>query len=411
MLNLQFLWEEERTRRLFRTHLILFFIGGVLASIYALILPQSTAYRLPIILIPTLFTISCIPYYLLLNRPNPGVRFLIFTLQGQLAAAIFMALTGGFLGIVQFAPFMFLLFCVFELGETSTLILGCFSIITFTGIGLWGLLHLQKNLFQEYIYYTGSYILILVIEGRIGKEISLQIEAKQRLEQIDDLKNQFITLTSHYLRTPLTVIKGFSQIIQNSAQGEQRAQVDNLNLAVKQLGLLIEKFLTISEIEKGQAKVSKLPSDLNSLVGNTVNEFQIQARERGVTLDLKTSASPIARFNFDPIKIKEVISSLLDNAIKYNKPGGRVLLTLEDYQKEVLIKVTDTGVGIKRENLRNLFNTFSRGSLEQALRSDKPGVGLSLYLAKLIVEAHRGKISVSSKENIGSTFQFSLPKT
>lgn len=139
-MKLEFLWDEDKTRTLFKTHLVLFLIGGIVASIYTLLLPPNTQYRLVVILVPVLFTISCLFYLLLLERPRPGIRFLIFTLEAQFAAAIFMAVTGGFLGIVQFAPYMFLLFAVFELGTVSTLILGGFSILTFLGVLVFSLI-------------------------------------------------------------------------------------------------------------------------------------------------------------------------------------------------------------------------------------------------------------------------------
>ena len=129
--HIEFLWDEDKTRRLFKSHVILFLIGGVVATLFTLILPGDTPYHSGIIGIPFIFTLTSVLYLFLLPRPNPGFRFLLFTFESQLAVSIFMALTGGFLGIVQFAPYMFLLFAVFELGTQSTLILGSFSILTF----------------------------------------------------------------------------------------------------------------------------------------------------------------------------------------------------------------------------------------------------------------------------------------
>lgn len=410
-MKLEFLWDEDKTRKLFKTHLILFLVGSIVASIYTLLLPPSISYRLIIIAIPAIIAFSCLIFFLLLPKPNPGLRFLLFTLEAQLAAAIFMAITGGFLGIVQFAPYMFILFAVFELGVESTLILGVFSVLTFIGILIWNLsTGTEMNIFQHFFYYVGSYILIVAIEHNIGKELSLQFEAKKKLEQIDDLKNQFITLTSHYLRTPLTIIKGLvSEQEQSPINQQQKVRLLELDTNIRTLENMIEKLLTISAIEKGQAKIALLPSNLNNLLLGVVAEFTPQAQQQKIALIYQPSLQPIPQFPFDPVKLKTAISSLLDNAIKYNKPAGTVTVSTAFQKKWVVIQVADTGQGIKKDSLEYLFSTFNRGGFEVVLDFNKPGMGLSLYLTKLIVEAHGGKINVQTEEGLGSTFTITLP--
>jgi signal transduction histidine kinase len=412
MPKIAFLWDEEKTRSLFRTHLILFLVGGVLALFYTLILPPSTPYRLVIVAIPLLFTLSCLFYLLTLHRPNPGPRFLIFALEGQLAAAIFMALTGGFLGIVQFAPYMFLLFALFELGGNATVLLGIFSILTFIGIFIWSFFFKpEANLLQSFFYYVGSYTLILIVERNIGKELSLQFEARKRLEQVDDLKNQFITLASHYLRTPLTLIKGSASSLERENLGPaEMEKLRHIDTSVKQLELLVEKLLTLSSIEKGQAKVTPIRGDLCLLLRNLLIEFQPLAKEHQIGISFESSFQGMPAM-FDPTQFKDAISILIDNAIKYNKQGGGVTISLTEDAKKIYISVADTGIGLKKEQLADLFSTFNRGSLERALQMDKPGLGLSLYIAKLIIEAHLGSISVESQEGIGSKFTVTMPRT
>lgn len=410
MLPLDFLWDEEKTRKLFKTHLILFIIGGIVASIYTFLLPSNIPYRLAVILIPIIFTLSCVIYYLLLPKPNPGFRLLLFTLEAQLAASIFMALTGGFLGIVQFAPFMFILFAVFELGTTSTLILGIFSIVTFVGVFIWGLnFNPYPELSQDFFYYLGSYMLIVVIERNIGKELSIQFEAKRKLEQVDDLKNQFITLTSHYLRTPLTIIKGFVYNLENtSAKTQQTTNLKDVEETIHNLESLIENLLMISSIEKGQTKISPHPADLNQLLLKIVENFKQKALEHKILLELKNpQPSPI--FSFDPSKVNTAISNLVENAVEYNRVGGRVEISSQLQGSQVIVRVSDSGAGIKRDNLNNLFSPFSKGSMNEVLNFSHPGVGLSLYITKLIIEAHKGKISAYSEEGKGSVFTITLP--
>lgn len=412
-MKINYLWDEEKTRKLFKTHLILFLVGGLVASAYVLLLPLNSPNYPLILAIPLLFTLSCFIYLTLLNRPNPGVKLLIFTLEAQLAASIFMAATGGFLGIVQFAPYMFLIFAVFELGAEATVILGLFSICSFIAILLWMLLrNPQPNLLPEFFYYVGSYILILVIERNLGREISIQFEARKRLEEVDSLKNQFIALTSHYLRTPLTVIKSsIYQLQKSQANPEEQKGWSEVKTNISKLESLIEELLNISSIEKGQAKILPQLADLNKIVSDTVTGYQPVAKEHIVTLNLTLPPTSIPPFKFDPLEVKKALSSLIDNAIKFNRPGGKVDVVLRREGSLAKIELSDTGPGIKQELLENLFSPFNRGSMEQVLEFNKPGVGLGLYLVKLVADAHLGKIEVRSTEGQGSTFTLSLPIT
>ena len=406
---MQFLWDEEKTRKLFRSHLILFFVGGAVASIYTIFLPKNTPYYSLIVAIPVIFTASCPLYFLFLNRPNPGIRFLLFNLEAQLAASLFMALTGGFLGIVQFAPYMFLLFSVFQLGASATVILGIFAILTFIGVFLWSaVFQPTSNLLQEFLYYTISYGLIVLVERNIGNEISLQFEAKKRLEHVDDLKNQFITITSHYLRTPLAVIKGFvADLKTNPLPESEKKDVDAIELNTKRLEYLIEKFLTISLIEKGKIKLLKETADIDGLISSVIEEFQPFTKEKAITLSYK--GIPGLQASVDQSRLKEILASLLDNAIKFNSQNGQVTVSLVKNDTTIQIIVSDTGQGIPKDRLETLFSMFNRGGMDKTLQFDKEGMGINLYLSKLIIEAHNGTIAVASEEGKGTMFTITIP--
>jgi len=410
-MKLPFLWDEEKTRKLFQTHLILFFIGGIVAIAYTFLLPINTPYRLIINAVPILFTISCLIFFFTMHLPNPGIRLLIFTLIAQTAASVFMAVTGGFLGIVQFAPIMFLLFTLFELGPEATVILGIYSIFTFFGILIWTTLFSpEPNGLQHFLYFTISYALILYVERNIGKEISIQIEAKKQLQKIDDLKNQFMALTSHHLRTPLSIIKGYLSVLEKELESsQQKEDLNKVKVGTEQLEHVMAKFLVISSISGGETKVS-IPSDLNKLLFQIVEGFKVYAEREQVALSYQPSAQPII-IKMDPVRLNEAIAGLLENAIKFNKPLGKVIVSAEVDQKWVKISVVDNGIGIKQENLETIFSAFNRGDISQTLEFNKPGIGLGLYLAKLIVEAHHGKIEASSKLGEGSTFTITLPIT
>src|SRR3989338_5836605 len=338
-MKLSFLWDEDKTRRLFRTHLILFTIGAFVGFLYSLILVTDTPHRTILVAVPLIFLIS-IPFYLLtINRPNPGIRFLIFSLQSQLAASIFMAVSWGFLGIVQFAPYMFLVFTLFELGPTSAVILGIFSAITFVAIYIWtSMIQVQPNALADFLYYSISYVLIVVIARNLGNEISVQFEASRRIGQVDDLKNQFLAVTSHYLRTPISVIKGsVEEMSKQALSSDAKVDIENIKTSTAKLEALVEKFLKVSSIEKGQISITKWPGDLNNLLITIVNVLQPLAKAKSVTLIYQPA--PPLNFPFDPVNLKEALVSVIDNAIKFNRPGGQVIISLTRDKDNAIIQI------------------------------------------------------------------------
>jgi two-component system, OmpR family, phosphate regulon sensor histidine kinase PhoR len=411
-MKLSFLWDEEKTRKLFRTHLVLFSIGAFVGLFYSIFTAFDPALKPIIVAVPTIFVVT-IPFYILtLNRPNPGVRFFIFSLQSQLAASVFMAVTGGFLGIVQFAPYMFLVFTLFELGSSAASLLGIFSCLTFVAIFIWtSVLSPQPNALQDFLYYGVSYGLIVAVARNLGNEISIQVDAKNRLEEVDDLKNQFITLTSHYLRTPLTVIKGLTGELnkQTLPTDPQRKNIEGIETNVNELETLIEKFITISTIEKGKARIAPQTKDFGAFIKDTIAQIEPKARLQGVSIVATVPTTPI-NYTFDPYKLKDAVLVILDNAIKFNKPGGQVKVFVVSEQKDVKLIITDTGIGMKPEKIKDLFTSFNKGSITEALTTGKHGgIGIGLYLAKLIIDAHDGKIDVVSTVGQGSTFTITLP--
>ena len=252
--------------------------------------------------------------------------------------------------------------------------------------------------------------MILIIENNIGRELSLQFEAKKKLEQIDDLKNQFISLISPYLRTPMTSIKGcISEMEETPLSRPQKQDLRNLGMVTNGLENTIEKLLIISSIQRGHATVTLVPTDLNPLISEVVRVYQPIASSAKVTMEYQPLTMQPVKFSLDPLKMREVMISLIDNAVKYNQPGGFVKISVNSTIDKIQIQVTDSGQGVKKDHLSTLFSTFNIGGMDKVLHFDKQDMGLSLYLAKLIIEAHKGKIQVQSTEGQGAVFTVSLP--
>ncbi len=418
--KLEFLWDEAKTRQLNKVQQLLALSAAVAGSIYVVFLPNTNlALKIVLFIFAVLYALISLVNIIQINSTNPGYRLLFTNLLGQTLAVFFMAMTGGFHSIVQFAPFIFLLLAVFQLGDSAASLLGVYSIFTFIVLFFW--LFINKpappNLIIDFLLYFFIYFFIVLVMRSIGKELSLQIEAKKKLEQVDDLKNQFITLSSHYLRTPLSIIKGNISELQNfiyslpytKSQHDQRISLEHINLSIRELELLTDKFLTIASIERGETQILKLPADINKVVKKVVQEFEPLAKEQKVRLYLEPIIIALPEFSFDENKITDVLSYIVENSLSYNKVGGSSTVSLTKQDNYCLLRVTDTGIGIKKEDIETAFSAFNKGGMKNVLELNKPGIGLSLYLAKIIIEAHGGRIDVQSELGKGSIFTIYLP--
>ncbi len=231
-------------------------------------------------------------------------------------------------------------------------------------------------------------------------------------EQLEEMKMDFISMAAHELRTPITSIRGYLSVFiqENKAilNTEQMSLLTSINMAVDQLMSLIENLLSAAKIDRGVLNVSYEVIDWPKFVSDTVTVFQPRAKDKEITLEFVAPAGAVPQVKVDKVRITEVISNLLNNAVNYTEPGGIIKVTLEANSSEVITHITDSGKGIPPEALAQLFNKFFR--VTGAMEGGTKGTGLGLYIAKSIIELHHGKIwAESSGVGKGSTFSFSLP--
>lgn len=228
------------------------------------------------------------------------------------------------------------------------------------------------------------------------------------LKRVDQLKNEFIALTSHNLRTPLTSIKGYVAVISEirSLSGEDKIFIGKLSMQVGILEKLVEEVLSISSIGPGGIKLVFQPTNLGELISKTVREVELQSQAKAVTV--KTSITPkLPKVPVDINRLQQALRNLLENAIKFSPEKGIVTVTAILVGEEIVVKIKDQGIGIAEAEIPTLFQMFHRAT--DYLTSGYKGVGLGLYFCKLVIESHKGKIWVDSKKVDGTTFFFSLP--
>lgn len=234
--------------------------------------------------------------------------------------------------------------------------------------------------------------------------------ANEKLEQINRMKNEFISMVSHELRTPLTTIKGFVSIVLNEETGplnsQQRHFLETSDRAIDRLTLLVSDLLDISRIEAGQIKMQLRPIQLRELAQRISTSFAPQLKTQNLTLTIQVPEG-IPLVLADPDRILQVLDNLMSNAIKFTSQGG-ITISCQDKGDFVMVIVKDTGSGIAREEQDRIFDKFYQ--IKVGSGYPNKGTGLGLAIVKSIVESHRGKVWVESEPGQGAEFRFILPR-
>jgi len=254
-------------------------------------------------------------------------------------------------------------------------------------------------------------LLANIVENEAGRAICMMasvvdITERKRIEQ---MKDDFVSLASHELRTPLTSIVGYVDLILGEDVGkinkEQKEFLEIISQNTQRLEALINDVLDIEKIESGRIKLKREKVNLVELVEASVNTFKVMAENKNLKLE-KEIKTPELEVLGDSNRLSQVLSNLLSNAIKYTKEG-RVKVAAQAKGRFASVTVEDTGLGMRQEDLRNIFSRFFRS--EDSYVKKTTGSGLGLSIAKATIERHNGDMKVESKLGVGSRFEVILP--
>ena len=246
------------------------------------------------------------------------------------------------------------------------------------------------------------------------REVKLREELErtyEELKKLDMAKSEFISITSHQLRTPLTAVKGYISMILDGTYGNLpesvKEKLQNVFQSNERLIRLINDLLNVSRIESGKIELNLQKISIEDIISNVIDILKNEAKHKKISIKWDKPKKPLPKIVVDPDKVREIILNIADNAVKYTQEG-EVRVSVKTIGGSLLIIISDTGAGLSRDEINKMFRSFSRGSAGSQHFTE--GVGLGLYIARKFIELHQGKIWVESEgKGKGSKFYIALP--
>ena len=257
-----------------------------------------------------------------------------------------------------------------------------------------------------------DYISKPISPQRVAIRVRGAIERRRLLRQVHDLRASFTSMLVHDLRAPLTVIKGYLELLQrptlDPTTDRQRRYLASMELSADRMLKLIGEILDLSKLEAGKLALERRPMDLAALAREVADSFRPLATEKSITLAVVSPAG-MPRVTADHGRMEQVLMNLLHNALKFTPAGGAIRIEVQELDDEVEVAVVDSGPGIPAEQMYVLFEKFGQASTAKSVGG--PSTGLGLVVCRHLVEAHGGRIWAQSEEGRGARFVFRVPRT
>jgi len=266
---------------------------------------------------------------------------------------------------------------------------------------------ITSTLIRSYIFLTIT-VLILILLLSANTRLFTYASLYRKIKEVDEMKDEFISIASHELRTPLTVIKGYISMLiadgKNILTAELRGYLDTINNSADRLSALVEDLLNVSRIEQGRLQMEIQSLDPLPVIKEVLAELQVEAERKSIMLSCECSSNYLIKV--DPARLKQVLINIVGNAIKYTITGTvKVKLTVKNGQLE--IRTIDSGIGMSAVERERLFQKFYR------IKNDKTknivGTGLGLWITKAVVELMGGQIYIDSIEGVGTQVSINFP--
>lgn len=269
---------------------------------------------------------------------------------------------------------------------------------------------LGRVVFRSYliVFLTVLFSLFLIFQHtRLFSYVSLS----KKLKEIDEMKDDFIKMTTHELRNPIVALRGYLDILESDLKKviteKQKVQFERLKISAKNLNDLIEDILDVTRIEQGRLDFTPQMIPVNNKIKEITEELKLKAEEKNLELNIELVQGEYY-LNLNPERFRQVLFNLIDNAIKYTEKGKiSVISKIEELRKRYIIEIKDTGVGISAEDQKRLFEQFYRVKTKKT--AGIQGTGLGLWITKQICEKMGGQIFIESMEGVGTKFTLIFP--
>lgn len=272
-----------------------------------------------------------------------------------------------------------------------------------------------KKIFRKELELKGNLILevstIPVLKGgkKTGDLVILHDITREKI--IEQMKTEFVSISAHQLRTPLSAIKWTLRMLLDGDLGkitkEQREFIEKTYQSNERMINLINELLNVTRIEEGRYLSKPVLASIEDITQSIIDSYRDEIKNRGLEFAFKKPQRKLPKVSVDTEKIKLAIQNLIDNSVRYTARKGKITISLKRTKKDIEFSIKDTGVGIPKHQENRVFTKFFRA--ENVIRMDTEGSGLGLFITKNIIEAHGGKIWFESKEGKGTAFYFILP--
>lgn len=273
-------------------------------------------------------------------------------------------------------------------------------------------LHLEEEINEE-LEMQGNYYAISISPLYSGDSVRGAVAVLRDMTEqhkLDKLRSDFIANVSHELRTPIAMLQGYSEAIVDDLVASEEEQREIMKIIYEEslrMGRLVTDLLDLARMESGRMRLYKENVSIESVIRRITQKFAQTAKESLIHLSFESTVSDELKVEIDEDRIEQVLTNLIDNAIRHTPQEGKVNVLVEQENAFVKITVQDTGSGIPKEDLPFVFERFYKA--DKSRTRGKGGTGLGLAIAKNMVEAHDGTIWVTSEEQVGTTFEFKLP--
>lgn len=262
---------------------------------------------------------------------------------------------------------------------------------------------------SERVVLEVSTVPVIREKEKLGTMVILHDITREKM--IERMKTEFVSLSAHQLRTPLSAIKWTLRMILDGDVGEinneQKDMLQKTYLSNERMITLVNDLLNVTRIEEGRYLFKLVLADIGEIAQSAVNSYQDEVKRKNIKLELSWPRKELPKLIVDVEKISLALQNLLDNAVRYTPKGGSIAVAISGGEEEIKISIKDTGVGIPAHQQERVFTKFFRAA--NVIKMETEGSGLGLFIAKNIIEAHGGKIWFESKEGEGTTFFFTLP--